>query len=156
MKQAVINIVLVCLDSQFNKLVSQEIAEKLDMFFADLESFIEYDLIDSKAILEKCGIEYLADREMKATQSFAKFENSVLTVDFDLFKANRSAFSHQSLIVYLRLGEKMINKKESINIISFKARDQYLLNNSDLVVSLKSKAKGKAVKEIISSLQEAL
>ena len=89
MKVAYTNIVLVCLDGDFNRNICKELANKLDMFFADLKDYIEYDLLDSKTILEKCGIEYLAQREFKASQSFARFENSVLTVDFDLNKTDK-------------------------------------------------------------------
>ena len=156
MKAVYINIVLVCLDSQFNKEICKELADKLDMFFANLKDYIEYDLLDSKAIFEKCGIEYLAQREYKATQSFAKFENAVLTVDYDLFKQNRSAFSDKSLIVYLRLGKKLLSSKETINILSFDSRDKYLLSQCGLVVALKSKVKSKVLKEIVAQLGEVV
>lgn len=156
MNQAFVNIVLVCLDGGFCKEISKELSDKLDMFFADLKDYIEYDLLDSKAVLEKCGVDYLEEREYKATKSFAKFENSVLTVDFDLFKKNRSAFGKTSLIVYLRLNEKQINKKETINLLSFNSHDEYLVNNSNIVVQLKSKAKVKVIKEIMTELGEAL
>lgn len=155
MKDNYVNIVLVCLDGDFNRSISKELADKLDMFFADLKDYIEYDLIDSKAVLQKCGIDYLSEREYKASENFAKFENAVLTVDFDLFKQNRAAFT-RNLVLYIRLTKRQIDKKENINLISYENRDEYLTNNSDMVVQLKSKAKPKAIKEIMLQLQEAL
>lgn len=156
MKAAYVNLVLVCLDGDFNKAISKELANNLDMFFADLKDYVEYDLLDSNAILQKCGVEYFAEREFKASQSFAKFENAVLTVDYDLFKQNRKAFSNRNLIVYLRLNKKNINEKEIVNILSFEGRDKYLLSQSNVVVGLKSKTKTKAIKEIISQVGESL
>ena len=156
MNDSYVNIVLVCLDGDFNRLVCKELAEKLDMFFADLGDYIEYDLLDSKAILEKCGLEYLNEREYGAAKSFAKFENAVLTVGYDLFKQNRSAFTKSSLIVYLRLSKKWIDKKETINLLSFEWRDEYLASQSGLIIQLKSKAKTKAINEVMQGLQEAL
>ena len=156
MKATYINIVLVCLDGEFNKEISKELADKLDMFFANLKDYIEYDLLDSKAILEKCGIEYLNEREFKATQSFAKFENAVLTVDYDLFKQNRQAFTNKSLITYLRFSKKLLNATETINKLSFENRDQYLLSQSGLVINLKSKVKSRALKQIIAQIGEVV
>lgn len=156
MKASYKNIVLVCLDGDFNKEICKELAEKLDMFFANLKDYIEYDLISSKEILEKCGIEYLAEREFKATQSFARFENAVLTVDYDLFKQNIKAFSKGSLIVYLRLSKRLIDEKETINKLSFDSRDEFLASKCGLVVSLKSKVKNKAIKEIMLRIGEVV
>ena len=156
MKEAFVNIVLVCLDGNFCKFISKELSDKLDMFFADLKDYIEYDLLDSKAILEKCGVEYFEEREFKATRAFGKFENSVLTVDFDLFKKNRSAFEDSSMIVYLRLPQKLIDKNETINLLAFETHDEYLHCQSNIVIDLKTKAKTKAIKEIMLKLGEAL
>jgi len=156
MKKTFLNIVLVCLDGDFCRYISKELSDKLDMFFADLKDYIEYDLLDSKAILEKCGVNYLQERELKATKSFSKFENTVLTVDFDLFKQNCFAFDEESLIVYLKLPKKVLGEKETINIISYESHDEFLVRQSDVIVSLKSKSSNKAVKEIIEKLREAL
>ena len=42
MKAVYINIVLVCLDGDFNKDICKGLADKLDMFFANLKDYIEY------------------------------------------------------------------------------------------------------------------
>lgn len=149
------NILLVCLDGVFCKSISEELADKLDMFFADLQAYIEYDLLDSKAVLQTCGIDYFKEREFKATKNFAKFQNTVLTADYDLFKDNRKAFT-TSLIVYLQLPKKFISAEETINILSFENRDKYLAKESSLVLSLKSKNKNKALKDLLKKLEEAL
>ncbi len=156
MKEKFVNIVLVCLDGEFCKSISKDFSDKLDMFFADLRDYIEYDLLDSNAILEKCGVQYLLERESKASSAFAKFQNSVLTVDFDLFKQNRKCFGNSSLIVFLELPIKLINKKEEINLLSFEARNDYLLKQCNLVVTLKTKTKSKVIKEIMNKIGEAL
>lgn len=156
MEENVENIVLLCLDGEYSRLVSQELAEKLEMFFADLKGYIEYDLIDTRQVLETCGVEYLRQREEKAAQTFARFQNSVLTVDFDLFKQNRSAFDERNLIIYIRLPQKEIDGKEVINKLSFDLRDEFAKNNAKIVVEIKSKNINKTVKAIIKKMQEAL
>lgn len=156
MKAAYINLVLVCLDGEFNKMICKELADKLDMFFADLKDYIEYDLLDSKEVLEKCGLEYFAEREFHASKSFAKFENAVLTVDYDLFKQNRNAFTNKNMIIYLRLNKKMLSEKETINILSYEARDKYLLSQCGLVIAIKNKTKAKAIKEVMTQIGEKI
>ena len=156
MNAAFENIVLVCLDGKLCRSVSEKLSEKLDMFFADLKAYIEYDLMDTKAVLETCGIEYFDEREFMASANFPKFSNSVLTVDFDLFKKNRKAFTKQSLIIYLKLAKKLINKAETVNILAFDSHDKYLEKESNLTIEIKHTAVTKAVKEIINFLGEAL
>lgn len=150
------NIILVCLDGNFGRLISEELSGKLDMFFADLKAYIEYDLLDSKEVLEVCGVEYFQKREYSAAKHFARFTSSILTVDFDLFKQNRSAFTNNSFIVYLKLPKKALDKNETTNIIAFDAHDIYLQKECDLTIELKNKTKSKSIKEIITKLGEVI
>ena len=156
MKETFENLVLVCLDGDFCRSVSVELSDKLDMLFADLKGYIEYDLLDSKLIMDTCGLEYLKEREFKSAKNCAKFQNTILTTDFDLFKQNRKAFTKKSCIVYLKLSKRSINKNETINILSYQNRDEYLQQESDVIIEIKSKVKSKALKEIMIKLGEAL
>lgn len=151
-----LNIVLLCLDHNFCKSVARELSSRLGMFFSDCKDLIEYDLMDSQAILANCGIAYLKEREKSAIKNMLNFSNSVLSCDYDIFKHNRRCFTKKTFLVFLRLPQKCLDKKEMINDIAFASHEKYLLENADVSVELKSKSENMATKRIIEALREAL
>ena len=151
-----LNIVLLCLDHTFCKSVARELSSRLGMFFSDCKDLIEYDLVDSQAVLANCGIVYLKERERSAIKNMLNFSSSVLSCDFDIFKHNRRCFTKKSLLVFLRLPQKCLDKKETINDIAFSSHEKYLLENADVSVELKSKSENMATKRIIEALREEL
>lgn len=153
MNTKTLNIVLVSLDASLAKETSQLLASKLDMHFLDCKAHVEYDLIDSGAILEQCGIEYLKKREKHALLHALSFENTILSCDFDLFKNNHAYFK-RSLLCYLKLPEKHISKKEVINKLAFSAHDEFLQENCDVVCKLDNSKVNNAVDKVIKVLGE--
>lgn len=153
MKDKILNIVLISLDSCFVKNVSQIIASMLDIHFADCKELVEYDLIDSGTILKNCGIDYLKEREGVALKRALDFENTILSCDYDLFKNNKRLFS-KNLVCYLKLPQKDIGEKDVINRLAFLSHDEFLEKNCDKVCTLKSKNVKQAVKKTIEVLGE--
>ena len=150
-----INVILLSLNSSFCKDVAAELASELGMFFSDCKDLVEYELLDSKAIMENCGLDYLKKREAQALKHTLIFENSVFSCDFDLFKNNKKLFTKKSLLCYLQLPEKCFNK-DAINNLAFDSRNDFLLKNSNITIPLKSLSVNMAVKNIIKSMRELL
>lgn len=151
-----INIVFVALDSKLANNVSSMVSEKLGMFFSDSKDYIEYDLYDSKAVLNNCGVDYLKDRETKALKNLLSFHNLVVNCNFDLFKHNRKVFTNKSLICYLKIPQNALQKSEVVNKLSYLSHDEYLSKNCDVQIELKSSNINVAVKRTLEVLGESL
>lgn len=141
------------LDEKFVKNVSSILASKLEMFVADCKDLIIYDLIDPKDVLNKCGIEYLKKREKKVLINCSEYENTVISINFDLFRDNTDVFKN-SFIIYLKLPEDKITK--TTNQISYDKRNEFLIENVDITINLEKKSKVQAVNNILEKLGELL
>lgn len=143
------NLVIVSLDDNFSKAVAQTLANQLDMFGCDVKELIIYDLINPEEILEKCGYEYLKKREKGVVRSSADYQNTVISVSFDLYKEYSEEFT-MSLIIYLRLQKTSIRAITSK--ISYQSRDEFLKDKADIVLMLDRKSKISACKGIVEKL----
>jgi len=152
-KQDIINILLVSLDDKFAKNVSGMLADNLDMFVADCKELIEYDLVDSKNVLKTCGLEYLKKREKKVIKNCASYENTVLTINIDLFK-NYSDLFDRSLVVYLRRKRKAISKV--VNVIGYENYDEFIKENVDIIVDFDKSSAAMVVEMVLQKMKEIL
>lgn len=143
------NLVIVSLDDNFSKAVAQTLANQLDMFGCDVKELIIYDLINPEEILEKCGYEYLKKREKGVVRSSADYQNTVISVSFDLYKEYSEEFT-MSLIIYLQLQKTSISAITSK--ISYQSRDEFLKDKADIVLMLDRKSKISACKGIVEKL----
>lgn len=150
-EKSYINIVIVSLDDKFSKNVANDLASKLDMFLADCKDLIEYDLIDPKEILNKCGFDYLKEREKGVIKNCAEYQNTVITIKYDLLKEYYEVF-RDSMIIYLELSNMKVN--QSINKIDYDNRNNFIKGIADLTILLDKKSKVQAVKKIIEKLGE--
>ena len=130
--QDILNILIISLDDKFAKNVAKLLADTLDMFVADTREMIEYDLSDSKTVLKTCGLEYLKKREKKVVAKCSCYENTVLTINIDLFKEYYDIFEN-SLIIYFERKQKSIAK--TVNKIGFENYNEFMKNNSDLFIN---------------------
>lgn len=146
-----INIVIISLNDKFCKSVGVQLADSLEMFNANCEEMIVYDLINPKEVLQKCGIEYLKKRERAVVRNCSEYENTILSVSYDLFSSFGDVFK-QSLIIYIKLPQ---GKQDKVpNEIDFSVRDRYLLEKSHLVIELEQKSIKKCKDLIIKKLGE--
>lgn len=146
-----INILIISLNDKFSKNVASLLADKLDMFVADCHQMIVYDLINPKHVLETCGIEYYKQRERSVLKRCAEFNNTILSIDFDLFKEN-FAFFNRSLIIFLWLPEERISKV--VNKIDFENRNNFISKIADQTIYQDKFMVVQSVKKIINKLGE--
>lgn len=147
------NMVIVSLDEKFAKNVAKTLADMLDMYFADCKELIAYDLINPEEVLQKCGLDYFKKREKGVVSNCADYENSVISVSYDLFKEYSKLFNN-SYVVYLELPK--LKLKEPPSKIAYQSRDEFLKNNSDMTLSFDRKAVLSAAKQIIDRLGDEL
>lgn len=147
------NIVVVSLDEKFAKNVAKALADMLEMYFADCKELIAYDLINPEEVLQKCGLEYFKKREKGVVSNCADYENTVISVSYDLFKEYNELFNN-SYVVYLELPK--LKLKEPPSKIAYQSRDEFLKNNADMMLSFDRKAVLSAAKQIVCRLGDEL
>lgn len=138
------NILLVGLDYNFIKNVAGELANKLDMFFLDVNDLIEYNLIDAKNVRVKCGVEYFEKVEKKIALSVAEYENTVINFPYSLFlNANFSSIlAKRALIIFIKMDKETLVKENfknnknslSLEILTCDELNKLLSEKTDIVV----------------------
>lgn len=152
-KQNIINILLISLDDKFAKNVATKLASFLDMFVADCRELIEYDLSDSQTVLKTCGLDYFKKREKKVINNASSYENTVLTINIDLFKEYSDLFD-KSLIIYLRRKQKSITK--TVNKIGYENYNEFIKENADVCINLDKVSVKDSVEKILEKMREFL
>lgn len=152
-KENLKNILIVSLDEKFAKNVANSLSDVLDMYFADCKELIIYDLINPKEVIQKCGLDYFKKREKGVISNCASYENTVIAINYDLFKEYSELFM-DSLIIYLELPK--LGLKETPNKLAYQSRDEFLKGNSDIMLSFNRKTILSATKQIIDRLGDEL
>ncbi len=149
------SILIVSLNKEIGNVLSSQLANVLSMHFADCKELIEYDLFDSGAILEKCGIEYLTKREKSVVRDIATYENSVIFVEYDIYKNNYELLNKISPSIYLKCPKRKLAKTEPISELDFEQRDKFLQTSCDLTIEVASAGKS-AFAKIIKEIKQKL
>ena len=149
------SILITCLDDVVGSNLAQQFANFLGLHFACCKEIIEYDLFDSGAILQKCGAEYFAKREQSVMKDISRYEDSVIFINFDLYKNNIKLFKDIHPSIYLNLPKKKLSVKETVNSIEYDEHSAFLKAKCDIIVDINSANKSalsKVIKEINSKL----
>ena len=149
------SILIVSLNKEIGKVLSSQLANVLSMHFADCKELIEYDLFDSGAILEKCGIEYLTKREKSVVRDIATYENSVIFVEYDIYKNNYELLNKISPSIYLKCPKRKLAQTEPISELDFEQRDKFLHTSCVLTIEVASAGKS-AFAKIIKEIKQKL
>ena len=161
------NITFICLLPKFSKDVAKLVCDKLDMFFADVEDMIEFELGDINHVLrvlgDKEGKKYLKETEAKVVKRISSFENTLVCIEPTTLFGNRNyeRLKKTSYIVYLQISPKYFLKlsEESKDVIdekllsvAFTEKDKMYVEKSDMVVNCSTLKEKKAMKKILSTI----
>ncbi len=149
------SILITSLNTTIGAALTQKLANLLSLHYASCKDVVEYDLFDSKAILNNCGITYLKKRERSALRGVAAYENSVIFIDYDLLWHNYDLFNDFHPLIYLRFNKKKLSKDDVISALSYEERNKYLEERADLIIDVSADNKQnltKIVKEISEKL----
>ena len=136
------NIAIVSLSNNYSRTISKNIADFLELFYADLNDIMEYNMVND-AMLESAGREYFEKEKQKVVASVAEFENTLLTGDIELFLANDNfeIFRKNFILIYLDFDNNDLTKIESTiqngrNLVAYKEEDEISKKNCDIVISM--------------------
>ena len=146
------SLMFVCLDEVYREICSKNVSNELGLYYANCRDLIAYDLIERDNVRDVCGVEYLRKREQKVIKDISRYENVLIDIDYDTLFNNVELFKDNSVIVYLFLEKENIDKeKNTIDIISFEDRDNYLSQNCDFKIKV-TKNIEKDLEEIFANL----
>lgn len=146
------NITFISFINSFCRDVAQSVADKLDLYYADINDFLAFNMVSSpQEVINTCGPEYLAKLEQDAVETVASFENAVITVEARFFMNAKSRHSLKdgSVVVYLKTDmntyDKYLktvkdeNKKQELeNMRSvFEEYDKMCSRSANIVLELK-------------------
>ena len=109
-----------------------------------VNDLIEYNLIDTKNVKVKCGIEYFEKVEKKIALSVTEYENTVINFPYSLFlNANFSnILSQRALTIFIKMDKETLAKdnfktgdnKLSIEVLTCEELNKILSEKTDIVV----------------------
>ena len=146
------SILIVCLNDKIGQEISIVLADKLNMLFANSKEIVNYEVFDSKSVIEKCGLEYFEKKELKSLKHISNYENAVVCVDYDYFTKGEEFFKKTCNFVFVRIKKKQLEDDDTINMIAFEERDKELENKCEFVVNNKTKVE-KTVNEILNQFR---
>ena len=99
------NICLIGLSNQFVDQFGLGLSKKLDMFYANVQKIIEFELLDMHKMEEVCGKDYLEKKETSIIKRICTYENTILNVEYQLLNSdiNFEILKNACIIVYLKI-----------------------------------------------------
>lgn len=161
------NITIFCVLDNYGTTIAKMLSDKLGMYYADMQDMFEYELIDTKHIInslgETQGQQYIQDTEHKVIKNVSNFDNTLILIRPDkLFdEANYKSISQHSYIIYIQISPKFFEKrsKRSGDILAdafkgntFSNKDKCYVHNSDIVVNCSTLKESKATKKILAEI----
>lgn len=136
------NILLLCLSGKYARKIGEKLANKLEMFFVDVNDILEYNLVNN-SMLQNFGIEYYKKEQRKVVLSISQYENSLVTGNMNLFFENDviEKYLPNFTTIYLKF-EKESLKKIEIDFelknthIAFEEEDKICSHVADIIANL--------------------
>ena len=143
------NICVIGLSNGFTDQVSKQLSIRLDMFYANVQQILEYELIDLMRIEEICGKEYLLKEEISIIRRICSYENTIINIEYaNLNNETILNFVRENcLIIYLKLSderfleeqdkEELSANTKGLNLELLHERDAICTKISDIVLDCK-------------------
>ena len=144
------NLLMLSLENYISKHTKQKLADSLDLFFADINDILEYNLIDN-SMLETCGKKYFDKETKKVLHSVSQYENSLVSGNINLFLNDDTIkqFKEKFIVVYMQYDKKQLqkmqedetqtskdNKIHHNNLLAFEEEDMLCKSFSDITIPM--------------------
>lgn len=136
------NLCIIGLARDLLKDVAYQLSLKLDMFYADVNDLLQFELVNIDDVIDKCGAPYVAKLEGKKVKTVATFDNTVYTMEFATLNANmeEKAIKENAILIFLDVPKIHCKEKKSsslhkINNLMLKDRKRICEECCDIKVS---------------------
>lgn len=163
------NLALICLLENYAKNISQILADKLEMFYVDVEDMVQFELGDAEHIVDTLGKtdgeKYINDCENRVVGNVTSFENTIICMNpTTMFSSdNFEKIANTCYIVYLQISPKFFEQRckysgdyidQELNNIAFTDRDKFYVDKSDIVLNCSAYREQKAVKKLMKTINK--
>lgn len=115
------NICIIGLSKQFTDDVGKQLSIKMDMFYANVQEIIEFELMDISNVEKICGVDYLLKEEKSIIKRLCTYDNTIINLQYSNLnqEENLEFVKNNCLIIYLRMSEKRyLQELEKDNVTS--------------------------------------
>ena len=141
------NICIIGLSKLFTDDVGKQLSIKMDMFYANVQEIIEFEIMDMDRMEEVCGADYLIKQERTIIKRLCTYDNTIINIDYSNLnnETTLDIVQENCLVIYLKLNEKRYLKELDIDNVSanekalckdvFRDRDFLCEKLADIVVN---------------------
>lgn len=135
------NVLVMGICYEFVQSFCADFANFSNLYYLDVESLIEYSVMDRIKMKDICGAEYVEEQEKKVVLTVADYENSAISMKFSTMLNNLKFIKTLDCVkVYVCLSKGQISQYEKgkelnvgLNEIVFEERNKFLKKNCDIL-----------------------
>lgn len=111
-KELKTNLVIVSLIDIKTKEIATKLATDFDLYFADVNDILDYNLFNAGEIEKNCGVDYLNKLKRKTIKEIGSYENTLISISNNLFVADNNAknLNKYGTVVFLNYSKPAIEK----------------------------------------------
>lgn len=161
------NIVIACLREDVKQKTVKILADKMEMYYADIDELIKYD-VNPQEVIEKVGVEYLQQLIDKQVYNISTYENTLITASDNILTNSKNilALKTSSLIILIKIPysayKKYVTKKckgviqpiDIINLNSFFDKEKIIEKSSNIVINAKWMNAKHIAKKVIKAIKK--
>lgn len=141
------NLCFIGLAKQFTDNICKKLSAKFELYYANVEDLIEFELLDIAKMEEICGKEYLLREEHSIISRICTYDNTLINIDYKNLnnETNLNTIKEKCLLIYLRMSKekfKQEQEKENLTLNQrliendlFDDRDFICKNISDMTIN---------------------
>ncbi|MGN0960821.1 MAG: shikimate kinase [Christensenellales bacterium] len=109
------NLCIVGLSKQFTDDIGKQLSIRLDMFYANIQEILEFELMDIEKMGEVCGVDYLLKEEKSIIRRVCSYDNTLINIEYSTLNIenNLDIVKNNCLIIYLKLNERRFQKEQT-------------------------------------------
>ena len=158
------NICITGLLNDFSEHIAENLAKDLDVFFANVLKFVQFDIVDISNTIEVCGVDYYKKLISKKLKELSKYDDVIIFCNYYFYNYPecKSILKEKLITIYLDPGEIEFNKRlenEKISDLeakiekgSYKVRNKYFVKNCDILIDCSQKTEEQIVNIIKDKL----
>ncbi len=162
------NLVIACLREDIKQQVVKVLADKMEMYYADIDELVKYEVINPQDVIDKVGVEYLQQLIDKQVYNISTYENTIITASDNVLTSSKNilALKTSSLIILIKIPFKAYKKyvtkqangvlqpADIINLNMFFDKEKIIEKSANIVVNAKWLNAKHIAKKVIKEIKK--
>lgn len=149
------NIALVSLNFDHTRQLCKDLADQLDMLFADINDILEYNMVNQQ-MLDMAGKEYFDKEEKKVLASVVQCNNACICCKFEILNKNSNfdVLKSNCLVIFLEYAKSELKNSDiwQKQSYAFDVENSICKKNAD--ISIKFSKNKNTTKDILQSIKK--